>query len=353
MTRDILHWSGVAWFALATACEAAPTWLPYAGLSVENLDETLIVEAQRDGANASLNSPSEPFLRMGVVEGAAPYQFSGIAGVLRLEDGRILVADGGSKELRLFSADGRHLRSVGGSGQGPGEFQQILWMKPIGSDRVLTWDAALSRGSVFTTEGEFIRHVSLPVILDYPLLFPENAFIDGSILTQAGPPRDVVDEAGRSWKVVTIHRTKLGATSGAERIGEFPSQLPQTESVWPKWQVAGDLLAYTRGDRPEVLILDPARRRPLVIREGGVAAPDQPELATYFDDIRIDDRGNLWAHRYETELWVVFESSGETYRMFRQPPRLMVHQIAGDHLVGVERSELGVESVVVYQLSAR
>lgn len=35
------------------------------------------------------------------------------------------------------------------------------------------------------------------------------------------------------------------------------------------------------------------------------------------------------------------------------PPGVDVHQIADDYLVGVERSDLGVESVVIYSLRAQ
>jgi len=64
-----------------------------------------------------------PIVRIGVVSGAEKYQFGSISGLARLSDGRIVVLDGMSKELRFFSADGDHLQSVGGEGFGPGEFQ--------------------------------------------------------------------------------------------------------------------------------------------------------------------------------------------------------------------------------------
>lgn len=40
-----------------------------------------------------------------------------------LPDGRFAVADAQAEEVRIFDPDGRHLRTFGGKGAGPGELQ--------------------------------------------------------------------------------------------------------------------------------------------------------------------------------------------------------------------------------------
>src|SRR5688572_26968412 len=55
----------------------------------------------------------------------ADQQLGRIAGVTRLTDGRIVVADQSTLQLKFFDASGRHLQSVGGNGQGPGEFKDF------------------------------------------------------------------------------------------------------------------------------------------------------------------------------------------------------------------------------------
>ncbi len=62
----------------------------------------------------------QPGLQLGTVEGNSAEQFFRVSGAVRLSDGRIAVANAGSQELRLFTPGGRHLRSVGGPGGGPG-----------------------------------------------------------------------------------------------------------------------------------------------------------------------------------------------------------------------------------------
>lgn len=73
-----------------------------------------------DGAGWHVSS--EPTVPIGVVDGPPEYQFHDIADVLRLPDGRIVVVNEGSAELRFYASDGSHLRSVGGQGGGPGSF---------------------------------------------------------------------------------------------------------------------------------------------------------------------------------------------------------------------------------------
>ncbi len=77
-------------------------------------------------------------------------------GVLLLDRNQVLVADGQTNELRLFSrASGEHLRTFGGFGQGPGEIEH-LWQVWRATDGVIAEDAA-GKASVFTLDGRYLR----------------------------------------------------------------------------------------------------------------------------------------------------------------------------------------------------
>ena len=73
----------------------------------------------------------DPLLRLGVVDGDPAYQFSGIAGLARLEDGTVVVADEGSQEVRFFDAGGKVVAVVGGGGGGPGEFTGLAGLNMV------------------------------------------------------------------------------------------------------------------------------------------------------------------------------------------------------------------------------
>src|SRR5690606_2175713 len=68
---------------------------------------------------------AEPITSIGVVEGPREYQFANITAAVRLDDQTLVVADGNSGELRYYDALGGHVRSVGGRGDGPGEYRAV------------------------------------------------------------------------------------------------------------------------------------------------------------------------------------------------------------------------------------
>jgi hypothetical protein len=91
-----------------------------------------------------------PVLRIGVMEGDPNYQLNHITGALRLSDGRIVIAN--DYQLRFYDANGRHLRTVGGRGDGPGEFRTLEITLGRG-DTILAWDNLRFRLTRFDSQG--------------------------------------------------------------------------------------------------------------------------------------------------------------------------------------------------------
>ena len=61
----------------------------------------------------------EPTVSIGEHDGEEPYMLHWVGSVARLSDGRIMVGNHGSSEVRMFDASGNHLVSWGGEGEGP------------------------------------------------------------------------------------------------------------------------------------------------------------------------------------------------------------------------------------------
>src|SRR5690606_20467602 len=55
---------------------------------------------------------AQPALEIGMAEGPPDYLLDQVRGARRLADGRVVIANSGSGELRYYGADGTHLRSV-------------------------------------------------------------------------------------------------------------------------------------------------------------------------------------------------------------------------------------------------
>ena len=75
----------------------------------------------------------EPFFSLGDALGDERYEFYSLRGMARLSDGSVAVIDRRDQRVRIFSETGEFLRSMGGRGEGPGEFRNpwFLWaVKP-------------------------------------------------------------------------------------------------------------------------------------------------------------------------------------------------------------------------------
>src|SRR5690606_12729845 len=95
---------------------------------------------------------------IGVVDGPEEYTFGRIMDVAALPDGSVAVLDGTDLVVKVFDADGGHLRTFGGKGGGPAEFQGVTGIALRG-DTIVVHDWRLSKLAEFTLHGELIRTV--------------------------------------------------------------------------------------------------------------------------------------------------------------------------------------------------
>ena len=86
----------------------------------------------------------------------------------RLSDGSVAVLDRVSAEIRIFDPDGRHVRSMGRRGEGPGEFRSAwkLWVLP--GDTLWAGEYRPWRYNVFTRDGQWVRAVQMNPIYGNP-----------------------------------------------------------------------------------------------------------------------------------------------------------------------------------------
>ena len=122
-----------------------------------------IIENARpaDGSRLAWQIGPEPAASIGVLEGEEPYMLHWVAGATRLPDGRIVVADFSSGELRVFDASGSHMATWGGEGEGPGEFRSLTHVAPWPDDSIAAWYTGGLGIAVFDSDGKFGRSFAL------------------------------------------------------------------------------------------------------------------------------------------------------------------------------------------------
>jgi hypothetical protein len=337
---------------------------------------------------------SEPRLSIGREEGDPEYLFNGIRGVLRLTDGRIVVADGGSSQIRFFDPSGVHIETVGRAGEGPGEFRFIGSMWRLAADSLVVTDLA---GVTFMdSDGQFARRSLVELAEGQYRGNPVGQANDGTLLVVSGSRGFSPADAG------TIIRDSLRffwynadgtfggpitVLPGAERWGlqaggvtTFP-YLPFASN--PIWTASGDRFYIGSGRRPEVSIWRADGTVERILRWAKAERPVTDALKEQFrahtlesardaNDRRreevflaeapmavalpnyrsmlVDEQNNLWLEEYRppweiASSWDVLTSEGEWLGSVSMPARFTPLVVGSDFVLGVSRDELGVERV--------
>lgn len=135
------------------------------------------------------------------------YQFHRIAGAARMEDGRIVVGDGGSNSLRFFDATGRFISSVGREGGGPGEFRALQTFAVVPGDTIVA-GPLVGELSYFDAGGQFIsRHGTMTSPAD---------------MARMGIPVVLTSLDGSGRRVVGTLRPPSPRSDGSRWVDSFP-----------------------------------------------------------------------------------------------------------------------------------
>ncbi|HUP52204.1 MAG TPA: 6-bladed beta-propeller [Longimicrobiales bacterium] len=196
-----------------------------------------------------------PTLQIGVVEGEEPYQLHEVTSATRLDDGRIVVANNSTKQIRFFGPDGGYLAAVGQQGEGPGEYRILDRVRMGGPDSLLVFDTYQARISVLDPgTGAYRSAVPMPdgeafpfdewlhgrTIVDSPLEPGQRgivaAALDSLPVFDGAQHRYVrVTREGHLW--VAARKVPLPGESVAWRIHDLSGRLVATLTTPPGFAV--------------------------------------------------------------------------------------------------------------------
>lgn len=341
---------------------------------------------------------AEPSVDIGVLEGDPEYQLFEVSGAARLPDGRIVIANGGTHELRFYDAAGRFLRSVGREGEGPGEFR-IIGPLFVARDSLYVHDYRLDRISVFDTRGEFIRTFRLEAG-ESGSGWPLGLFGDGTVLVRGsrvfrasevvsgivadtlphyryGPEGAILDTVGR-WPMADqyVEGDGRSLSVGTAAFGKPASIVTHGEHLFVgigaryeirKWTLGGRLERIVRRDveplpvtsediarykEERLAVADEAWR---AFNERRLAGMPFPERMPAYADLKVDSGGNLWVEAYrrpgeDPPRWSVFDPDGRWLGVVETPPGLEIYEIRDDYVLGGWRDAFEVEHVRLYGL---
>ena len=386
--------AGVAASAACNATSAPPTSVvrDSAGVRIVTSNSEAWDEADR------WTIAPTPTVSIGTVAGDPVYELSVVTGAARLDDGRIVVVNVGSGELRLYDPNGSYLGSFGRDGEGPGEFRLPAAVLPF-ADSLLVWDTRLRRMSVFTTAGRFIRsfRIEFTGSLDPPAL--AGRFANGTLLLRPRflrPTPEMGDGLHRGLSpniVYSMEGDSVGAFTwlGSEVIVRSEgrgislttlslNRLTYT-AVTDTSVLVGNNEAYVIDEYSRDGRLLRSLRRPLtaspvtnarVAQEAEAVASRVPEerrasvrrnwrdmprpsALPFYSGLIVGADGYVWVKDFSSpgaprDTWNVFDFAGRLLGEIELPERMTLYEVGHDFVLGLRRDDDDVEYVMMYGL---
>lgn len=375
---------------------AHPAW--------EGADSATARRAAQDSVWALSDQPQ---IDIGSVAGSPNYQLFHATHAVRLDDGRIVVANTGTQELRYYAPDGRHLLTTGRNGGGPAEFRGLKWIGKTPDDSVLAFDEANARISIFGPDGRFAHSVTLDAPRQQVIRTVIGRFADGSLVATSTAPRSrPVPRTGvdRGDSSVYLRYAATGELLGT--IGRFPERdsyraldtyqgrkmIVEVDFPFgrePHAAVHGDRLYFGAGETHTIRVSTPqgklvqTYRRPHAPRkvtrkeierwkreypqrvgstgearevlDRVLAEIPTSEAHPAFSGFLVDADGNLWIQEEPGAAgaplsWYVVAPNGKGIAEVKMPYGFTPLQIGPDFVLGRWRDDLDVEHVQLYGL---
>lgn len=370
-----------------------------------------IVESTRQIWAAAMNprlAPA-PDLVIGDRDGER-YELHRVRGAARLSDGRIVVMDGSTNQLRFFDSTGTFIKQVGRSGDGPGEFREVGSMQLLAGDTIAVIDR--ERVSFFTGAGTFITSLSSrspPIKLSERFVGNVDVIgLDARLMGVFGNPEPRTK--GNRWihhsQMVLVDRTNaITVDFGKLPVMEVEMEERYARSVWlgPVFAFAHDtdklyvgfgnefsIKSYSLDGQLRTIIRRPWAPHRITPAEidlyvtewgkrwikttGAAAEAERKDLrddpyATFlpaYSQLMVDRAHRLWAREPNvidaavagqlTDMalapsrWTVFDDRGRLLGAVTLPAFFRPTDIGLDYVIGVAVDDDGVQTVVRYKI---
>ncbi len=368
-----------------------------------------IVENDLVNATATCAIGEAPTLSIGEEDGDDEYLLHQVQGAVQLSDGRIVLANRGSHELRWYDANGRYLMASGRQGQGPGEFTTPFFVHWLPGDTVYAGDFRPFQFLVFGPDGRWTRSVRpMPLYINTPGTM--NVLDDGRLLLSF--EERLASQADRGFDLqhiyVVLHDAEGALTDTIARLpnGRWGQTVDDPSSVYmfPLFESFPSMAARDRriitghASRTELNVQSTTPGLPLerivrwnaddlTITPDDIAA-EKARLAKQYDNVPADQRtrmldplindrrpvadrfpafgqlrigrdGRLWIREFPrprdttAHHWIAFTPDGAFDCRLDTPRFSSVYEFGADYALVYDRDSLGVERVQRFEITKR
>ena len=355
----------------------------------------------------------EPFIEVNELTQGPDSELYRVLDAQLLADGRLVLLNAGTQEIRIYDPSGALVARAGRRGQGPGEFtvpvslrayvdgsihvfdrgtarvtvfdpdlevQETHRLSGVGSNRFPVGNSmrpmrdggvprALSLRSVYdlASSGPGLRTDSLRLVIDHPVegvtelareaLVDRFRLSDGIGISPAIPfgPRALVGAGPDAVVLGTTHSREFQVIDASGRSVRTIHAEGRLREVRPEdWAVFQDSALARSAQAVTPLGPDPrlGRLHRRFLRE----APRHPTYPI-FRALRVGDAGTLWLEQAEAgpsgdRIWQRVDAEDRVARL-SLPPSWRPIGFGADHVIVRKEDEYGVESVFVYAFRPR
>lgn len=307
--------------------------------------------------------------------------------------GRAWIADGQESTLRVFDDEGRHVRTVGRKGRGPGDFGSIAGMQWDTADRLWVVDIGNARFAIYDTAGVLLESKPRQSLINrapWPGRFDRQGRLydvdgglapDGSILTSIVRSREG-EQTRETFRVPEFEPEQFEVRRGDSRnriISQVNVPFTGTQlwavdpngTVWiantARYRVerhafAGGIQQVIERSHTPVPVTAEERKRRLedyrdFVREGGRIDESRiPDTHPALYGFIVDDEGNVWVSptppAADRRVMDVFRPDGQYLGSvpLRLPQRSSPRVIRNNRMLVVTRDSLDVPSVTLLRV---
>lgn len=337
-----------------------------------------------------------PAVSIGSVDGPEGGNLFNVVGAARLHDGRILIANAGTSEIKVFDQEGAFIEAWGRAGEGPGEFSNLGGMAAWMGDSVAAWEWTGERLTIFDSQGHPGRSIATRLGDSLPAP-PLSVSTDGQLLVAT-----LLRFSPANIEFGLISRPRPYALLGPSgetlaNLGEYSSgelYVPENLLITPHPYGRGALATIWGSEVViglthtfEVRVFDGQGHLSRIIRRehepvgvdrshmddwmaGRLANADEAERRRLqavseefplvesfpaYSSLMDDPLGYLWIQDYalpsaDRVVWSVFDRSGQIIGSVETPEAREVLEIGPDYLLTLHADDLNVEYVQMWHL---
>jgi len=274
------------------------------------------------------------------------------------KDGRIFLSDVQDQTIKVFDPHGEFIRSIGGKGEGPGEFTYLGYLTFLPDGRLMVMDSMAMRLSLFDPEGTFLvsyhwtQRPSRPlyatdsscVMMEYVFGEGDDALADRKLFVKKYDfeGKEILSYGEFLAEEMKIHREARAGGGGVM----FGISVPHSPHSLFAADQASERLYHCINDEYMIEVFDgdgkvirrfdrPYEPLPFTSEDAEefrsryterasesmkkmVRGMAMPSVKTISSQMLVDDKGNLWIETYEKKeeegkdftAYDIFDSEG-------------------------------------------